>query len=304
MCGQSNGYKLVTVPATWEVTPLLSSACKEGCNIEIASNYSFLKISAAIIQILYGSYELYAAAVRSVQLERFGYAAYSLTVIPYTLMSFLNGLASLSRPAYPARYLIYYNGYHRKDCPKNICWKARLDQTKGQGDVLGSPSETTTEDQGDVLGSPSVTSTEGQGEVLGSPSATATETRCLCSENSQIEVDRGDTLDPDQILLIRQAHRTVVGAVGNTYGVPKHVPPSVRIPPIQGTSRHVGFSPLSVTHLTSERARRTDSNRSFHHSIHYDSYRCSVRDYLPTYRVRRRAEYTGTTNMDHVLNGT
>lgn len=74
----------------------------------LASNYSFVKIFAAILQILNGSFELYKA--RGDQVERFGYASYSLTVIPYVLMSLLNLLASLTVPQYPSMFLVYYRG--------------------------------------------------------------------------------------------------------------------------------------------------------------------------------------------------
>jgi hypothetical protein len=39
-----------------------------------------------------------------VQIERYGYAAFSFTIIPYLMMSFLNMLALLSQPIYPAIY--------------------------------------------------------------------------------------------------------------------------------------------------------------------------------------------------------
>jgi hypothetical protein len=94
-------YKLVRVPYSYRVSPLPTSCPRTKCDLEISCNYSFIKASAAIIQILYGSYELYGATVRTDQIERLGYAAYSLTVIPYMLMSFLNCLASLSQPSYP-----------------------------------------------------------------------------------------------------------------------------------------------------------------------------------------------------------
>lgn len=96
---------VATVPASFRVVPILDESQYD---YEIASNYNILKTLAAIVQILYGCYELYEA--RGMQINTFGYAAYSLTVIPYVFMSFLNLIASMCRPSYPSRYLVYYRG--------------------------------------------------------------------------------------------------------------------------------------------------------------------------------------------------
>ncbi|KAF8248694.1 hypothetical protein K440DRAFT_642111 [Wilcoxina mikolae CBS 423.85] len=49
-----------------------------------SGNYSVVKAVVAICQALYGSWELYSA--RGKQLETYGYAAFSLTVVPYVTM--------------------------------------------------------------------------------------------------------------------------------------------------------------------------------------------------------------------------
>ncbi|KAI5856873.1 hypothetical protein BZA05DRAFT_471025 [Tricharina praecox] len=80
--------------------------------MEIAASYSFVQGIAAIAQIFFASKELYDA--RGVQIDRYGYAAYGLTVIPYLWMSFLNLLAAIMRPRYTHMYLLHYGGPH---CP-------------------------------------------------------------------------------------------------------------------------------------------------------------------------------------------
>ncbi|KAF8241871.1 hypothetical protein K440DRAFT_665110 [Wilcoxina mikolae CBS 423.85] len=55
-------------------------------------------------QIVFGAKGLYDA--RGHQIERYGYAAYSFTVVPYLLMSLLNLIALLCEPQYPALYLV------------------------------------------------------------------------------------------------------------------------------------------------------------------------------------------------------
>ncbi|KAF8242194.1 hypothetical protein K440DRAFT_639404 [Wilcoxina mikolae CBS 423.85] len=52
----------------------------ESTKQKICSQYNILKAALAIFQVLYGSWELYVA--RGKQLETYGYAAYSLTVVP------------------------------------------------------------------------------------------------------------------------------------------------------------------------------------------------------------------------------
>ncbi|KAI5783236.1 hypothetical protein DFH27DRAFT_278031 [Peziza echinospora] len=60
----------------------------------------------AILQVGFAVYGLYT--VRASQLERFGYAAYVFTVIPFALMSVLNLAQLIGSPAYPAGFLLHY----------------------------------------------------------------------------------------------------------------------------------------------------------------------------------------------------
>lgn len=92
---------LVTVPPHFTVEPLLSDGLDK---FEISCNYNVVKIIAAITQILYGSFQIYHSS--GPQLEKFGYAAYQLTIIPYIIMSLINLLASLCEPEYPAMFLV------------------------------------------------------------------------------------------------------------------------------------------------------------------------------------------------------
>lgn len=93
------------MPPNFRVYPLLNEH-EEGRKVEISCEYSVIKSLAAIFQIFYGSFELYQA--RESQIGKFGYAAYSFTVIPYIVMSFMNLVATICRPTYPAMYLVHY----------------------------------------------------------------------------------------------------------------------------------------------------------------------------------------------------
>ncbi|KAI5848430.1 hypothetical protein DFP73DRAFT_591950 [Morchella snyderi] len=107
-----NIYKVITVPVTYKVQPLANRMQHE---FELASTYGIVKTLAALVQLAYSSYELYAA--RATQFDKFGYGAYSLTIIPYVLMSMVNLAASLSRPSYPSRYFVYYRGIDIPEAP-------------------------------------------------------------------------------------------------------------------------------------------------------------------------------------------
>ncbi|OXV09929.1 hypothetical protein Egran_02308 [Elaphomyces granulatus] len=76
---------------------------------EISPNYypfySFSSALVAIIQIIYASTTLYESS-RGKQLAKYGYAAFSLTVVPYLLMSFINLVGNLVHPRYSALYLV------------------------------------------------------------------------------------------------------------------------------------------------------------------------------------------------------
>jgi len=71
---------------------------------DIACSYNGAKAIVAIVQIVFGIYTLYR--IRGNQVERFGYAAYGLTVTPYALMSIVNLTGNLLRPDYTSMYIV------------------------------------------------------------------------------------------------------------------------------------------------------------------------------------------------------
>jgi hypothetical protein len=73
-------------------------------SVLVCSDWSFIRISIAIAQVLFGVINLYRTKGR--QIEQFGYAAYGFTVIPYTLTSLVNLTGRLLRPQYPTMYLV------------------------------------------------------------------------------------------------------------------------------------------------------------------------------------------------------
>ncbi|KAF8426956.1 hypothetical protein EV426DRAFT_590952 [Tirmania nivea] len=98
---RTEDLRLIGVPATFKVHPIIPDPFNE---IKLSSNYNIPKAVAAVLQILYASFELYATGER--QIKQWGYAAYSFTVIPYICMSLINLLASVFEPQYSTMYLV------------------------------------------------------------------------------------------------------------------------------------------------------------------------------------------------------
>lgn len=75
-----------------------------GVRTVLASNPKMLMGLAAIGQLLFACLTVYWG--QGVQQKKAGYTAYSLTVIPYAIMSFLNLIVALLIPDYSTRYLV------------------------------------------------------------------------------------------------------------------------------------------------------------------------------------------------------
>lgn len=92
------GYYLVRLPANVSV----STEGKEP--FDIASCRATAKVLLSLTQLGFACATLYRA--RGSQLQQYGYAAFSLTVMPYAIMSFINLTGNLVMPNYPAVYMI------------------------------------------------------------------------------------------------------------------------------------------------------------------------------------------------------
>lgn len=94
-------------PCANKHTSITNLKCIKKTSAIVSCNRSITQPLAAIFQIIFAAKGLYD--VRRTQVERYGYAAYSFTVIPYLLMSFLNLLAMICQPQYPTLYLVELN---------------------------------------------------------------------------------------------------------------------------------------------------------------------------------------------------
>jgi hypothetical protein len=73
-------------------------------HFDIPSSRNPAKVAASIIQLFFACATLYRS--RGQQLEQYGYAAFSLTVIPYAIMSLINLFGSLITPDYTHLYIV------------------------------------------------------------------------------------------------------------------------------------------------------------------------------------------------------
>ncbi|KAF2195652.1 hypothetical protein K469DRAFT_699248 [Zopfia rhizophila CBS 207.26] len=95
-----SGYSFAIVPPNAKFTSSLDSRSI----IEVASTYNLVKAVVAIAQTSYASLTLFRS--RGDQIERYGYAAFGLTVAPYVVMSIMNLLGNLCRPDYASLYMV------------------------------------------------------------------------------------------------------------------------------------------------------------------------------------------------------
>lgn len=102
------GYKFMIVPHHTYVHSVHNAKDGDGNNKVddqmLISSYSWAKPVIAIVQIVFAAITLYQS--RGGQLEQFGYAAYSFSVIPYLFMSLTNFLAMIATPDYPCFYKV------------------------------------------------------------------------------------------------------------------------------------------------------------------------------------------------------
>ncbi|KAJ5462258.1 hypothetical protein N7530_010463 [Penicillium desertorum] len=71
----------------------------------LSSSYNVPRTLIAIVQVFFAIYSLTTPS-NMAQIRKYGFASFSLTVLPYLVMSLTNLFASLITPSYPALYLV------------------------------------------------------------------------------------------------------------------------------------------------------------------------------------------------------
>jgi hypothetical protein len=101
VCELPKGYEISILPPNAAVSANFDGESKD---YHISASYNFAQIAISLLQLAASSITLYKT--RGDQLDRYGYAAFGLTVIPYILMSVVNLAGNLICPNYDSLYLI------------------------------------------------------------------------------------------------------------------------------------------------------------------------------------------------------
>ncbi|TLD14146.1 uncharacterized protein PgNI_04843, partial [Pyricularia grisea] len=103
VCRLPKGYDLMLVPSDAAFINEENQTL-----IEVSAGYNALKIFISIFQLIYSSHAIYRA--RGDQIDRYGFAAFGLTVIPYAWMSLVNLTGNLLCPQYNTIFLVGSEG--------------------------------------------------------------------------------------------------------------------------------------------------------------------------------------------------
>ena len=95
------GYSLAYLPSNTKIETYLKGKL---ANVLISSFYSLTKSLVSIVQVFFASATIYRT--RGDQIERYGYAAFGLTVLPYIIMSIVNLVGNLFTPDFANMYLV------------------------------------------------------------------------------------------------------------------------------------------------------------------------------------------------------
>lgn len=96
------GYCFSLLPAGTPIGPKNEHTNRE--DIVIASSYGTAKSFTGVLQIIISVFSLYSSS--SNQVNDYGYAAFGFSVIPYTVMSFLNAIANSIEADYDTLFMV------------------------------------------------------------------------------------------------------------------------------------------------------------------------------------------------------
>ena len=96
-----DGWHLVDVPFR---APVSMPQDGEDLRVCLSTPYNVPKLLIGLVQAIWATVTLYRA--RGDQTERFGYAAFGLTVAQYAYMSVINVVGNIVRPEYPTMFMI------------------------------------------------------------------------------------------------------------------------------------------------------------------------------------------------------
>ncbi|UKZ88256.1 uncharacterized protein TrAFT101_004016 [Trichoderma asperellum] len=97
-------YAFALVPSNAEFPVVVGGPNGDLSPANISSTYSPVKTIVSIVQLIFAISTIYRS--RGDQIDRFGYAAFGLTVIQYAIMSFINLVANMTCPQYSHLYMV------------------------------------------------------------------------------------------------------------------------------------------------------------------------------------------------------
>ena len=95
------GYAFAFIPHNTKVFQLDDSTVTSP---HIYTSSNVLRVALALFQSAYASFTVYHS--HGDQINRYGYAAFALAVLPYAVMSIVNLIGNLMTPDYPMLYLV------------------------------------------------------------------------------------------------------------------------------------------------------------------------------------------------------
>lgn len=109
-CQLAEGYALSYIPGDMKVHARIPSSSgnaitQSNTETRLACVHDFPRILFSLTQTMSGAYALYKA--QGSQIERYGYAAFGLTVIPYIVISIINFIGSLLSSEYETIFLVH-----------------------------------------------------------------------------------------------------------------------------------------------------------------------------------------------------
>ena len=159
-CDLAAGYGLSYIPSNVKVYPRQPSSESHGQlyrfnpfdttkETKIASTHDVPRILFSLVQTVSGGYAIYKA--RGSQIDRYGFAAFGLTVIPYMVVSIINFLGSLLTSEYETVYMV-----HSATMDEMIARGGHIDGAVGTLDIPAFEvghrnSENWVEPQGDII---------------------------------------------------------------------------------------------------------------------------------------------------------
>jgi hypothetical protein len=102
-CSPPDGYRMV-IPDKDFLQAIPLHTLKPTSEIKVSRSQSWSKVAASIVQLIFSSITIYRT--RDNQVIRYGYAAFGLSVFPYTMMSLVNFICVGMVGDYSCKYIL------------------------------------------------------------------------------------------------------------------------------------------------------------------------------------------------------